>query len=94
MFQWFSANRGGGGVQNQIIILFNCKSQNKKNIKHESGSADLDALRKTLRNTRRMIGSEINVRVKGKVKGSGRGRPLYTNNGFTPPDAGPVTLAC
>jgi hypothetical protein len=35
-----------------------------------------------------MIGSEINV--KGKGKGSGRGRPLYTNNGFTPPDAGPA----
>ena len=56
----------------------------------KSGSADLVALRKTLRNTRRIIGSEINVKVKGKVKGSGRGRPLYTNNAFTPRDAGPA----
>ena len=28
------------------------------------------------------------IEVKGKVKGSGRGRPLYTNNAFIPPDAG------
>ena len=47
-----------------------------------------------MRNTRRIIGSDININVKvkvkgkGKVKGSGRGRPLYTNNAFTPPDAG------
>ena len=47
-----------------------------------------------MRNTRRIIGSDINVKVKGKgkvkgkVKGSGRGRPLYTNNAFTPSDAG------
>ena len=54
-------------------------------------SADLVALLKTLRNTRRiMIGSDINVKIKGKVKGSGRGRPLYTNNRFTPFDAGPA----
>ncbi len=41
-------------------------------------------------NTRRIIGSDINVKIKGKVKGSGRGRPLYTNNTFTSPDAGPA----
>ena len=58
--------------------------------KHESGSAALVALRKTLRNTRRVIGSEINVKIKGEVKGSGRGRPLYTNNGFTRVAAGPA----
>ena len=33
-----------------------------------------------------LFGSDINI----KVKGSGRGRPLYTNNIFTSPAAGPA----
>ena len=87
MFQWFSGNPGGVQTNN---YPFQPKSQNKK-CKTRSASADFGPLRKTLRNTRRiMIGSEINVKgkVKGKVKGSGRGRPLYTNNGFTRPTQG------
>jgi hypothetical protein len=75
------------------MILFNCKGQNKK-YKTRSSSANLVALRETLRNTRRIIGSEIKVKIKGKVKGSGRGRPLYTNTPFTPPDGGRIAVAC
>src|SRR5882762_11792038 len=58
MFQWFSANWGGLQTNN---YPFQPKSQNKK-CKTRSGTADFVALRKTLRNTRRIIiGSEINT---------------------------------
>jgi hypothetical protein len=46
-----------------------------------------------VRSTRRMIiGSEITQSIGGgvKAKGSGQACPLYTNNAFPPPGAGPA----